>query len=156
MILSKNKNFRKNCQTIWFLVVTFWQTDSWLPGDCQPIVWMVWLMKGIVISDERNCQLRVIQSAGIACASRIQKNRNMGITTLTYWSDVWQQFCPSGASSVPLMRKQRTPVGQASCPFLFKYACLLSGGYVFIFENINKRTIRATCTRRVGGFSFYI
>ena len=46
MILSKNKNFRKNCQTIWFLVVTFWQTDSWPPGDCQPIVWMVCWWKG--------------------------------------------------------------------------------------------------------------
>ena len=46
MILSKNKNFRKNCQTIWFLAVTFWQTDSWPPGDCQPIVWMVCWWKG--------------------------------------------------------------------------------------------------------------
>ena len=146
----------KNCQIIWFFchnTLTNRQlTVTRLSANCLD----GWLMKGIVISDERNCQLWVIQSAGIACASRIQKNRNMGITTLTYWSDVWQQFCPSGASSVPLMRKQRTPVGQASCPFLFKYACLLSGGYVFIFENINKRTIRATCTRRVGGFSFYI
>ena len=27
------------------------------------------------------------------------------------------QFCPSGASCLPMMRKQRSPVGQAACPF---------------------------------------
>ena len=119
MILSKNKNFRKNCQTIWFLVVTFWQTDSWPPGDCQPIVWMVCSWKGryflrlytiasrirLQLSDVRNCMRW--QNSG---------NRNMGITTLTYWASAWLQLCPSGVSSVPMMGKHLAPVGQAACP----------------------------------------
>ena len=35
---------------------------------------------------------------------------------LTYWADVWLQLCPSGASSVPRMGKQLTPLGQHQCP----------------------------------------
>ena len=32
---------KKNCQIVWFFVVIFWLTGSWLLFDCQAIVWMV-------------------------------------------------------------------------------------------------------------------
>ena len=41
----------------------------------------------------------------------------MGITTLTYWELVWQQFCPTGASSVPKWGKHVAQHGQARCPY---------------------------------------
>ena len=44
--------------------------------------------------------------------------RNMSVTTLAYWADVRMQICPIGASTLPMMGKQRAPVGQASCPIL--------------------------------------
>ena len=46
------------------------------------------------------------------------ENRNMGVTTLTYWADVWQQICPTGASTLPMMGKHVAPLGQAACPIL--------------------------------------
>ena len=45
------------------------------------------------------------------------ENRDMGITTSTYWADVRQQICPTGASTLPMMGKHVTPLGQAACPF---------------------------------------
>ena len=33
---------------------------------------------------------RGIQTAGIVCAGRIIGDRDMGVTTSTYWADVWQ------------------------------------------------------------------
>ena len=33
------------------------------------------------------------------------ENRDMGITTSTYWADVRQQICPTGASTLPMMGK---------------------------------------------------
>ena len=62
--------------------IIFWQTDSCLSGDCQPIVWMVcWLKE---LSSVRNrqkwgivrwkeCRLWVIQTVGMACVGRILK-----------------------------------------------------------------------------------
>ena len=47
------REFLKNCQIVWFFVVIFWQSDSWLPGNCQPIVWMVCWWK-------ENCQMKRI------------------------------------------------------------------------------------------------
>ena len=46
------------------------------------------------------------------------ENRNMGVTTLAYWADALQQICPTGASSVPHLRKHLASLGQASCPFV--------------------------------------
>ena len=72
------------------------------------VCWWWWL------SDERNSEDRNWM--------RLQnpENRNMGVTTWTYWAFVWQQFCPSGASTLPMMGKQRAPVGQAACPIWYK------------------------------------
>ena len=44
--------------------------------------------------------------------------RDMGVTTLAYWADVRLQICPTGASTLPMMGKHVTHVGQASCPIL--------------------------------------
>ena len=46
------------------------------------------------------------------------ENRNMGVTTLAYWADALQQICPTGASTLPMMGKHVTHVGQAACPIL--------------------------------------
>ncbi len=43
--------------------------------------------------------------------------RDMGVTTLAYWADVRLQICPTGASTLPMMGKHVTPLGQAACPF---------------------------------------
>ena len=51
-INEKCKN-EKNCQIVWFFVVIFWQSNSWLLGNCQPIVWMVCRWK-------ENCQMKRI------------------------------------------------------------------------------------------------
>ena len=126
--VRKNKNFQKNCQIIWFFVVIFWYTDSWLSGDCQAIVWMVCWWKEL--SDVRNyqmigivswkkCQLWVCNS-DYRNSMRWQnpENRSIGITTFTYWADVWHQICPTGASTLPHLRKHLASLGQASCPFV--------------------------------------
>ena len=129
--LVKNKNFQKNCQTIWFFAVTLWQANSWLSSDCQAIVWMVGWRKelsGVRNSDDRNCQ-----------RWQNHENRNMGIKTLTYWTDVWLQFCPTGASCVPRMGKQRSPVGQAPCPSTIPNRPMDKNKRWYIFTWINVR-----------------
>ena len=43
--------------------------------------------------------------------------RDMGVTTLAYWADIRLQIYPTGASTLPMMGKHVTPLGQAACPF---------------------------------------
>ena len=79
------------------------------------------LMKRIVrwkkLPDEWICQMWGIQTVGIVVMHwQNLENRNMVITKLTFWAFVWQQFCPTGASTLPMMGKHVTPVGQAACP----------------------------------------
>ena len=106
--LTKNQKNRQNCQIVWFFDVVLWYTGSWLSDNCQAIVWMV--CRWEEVSDGRN-------SDGRNCMCwQNPENRNMDITTLTYWAAVWCIFCPSGASSVPKWGKHVTQHGQARCP----------------------------------------
>lgn len=57
-------------------------------------------------SDDRNCM-----------RWQNPENRNMGVTTLAYWADALQQICPTGASTLPMMGKHVTTLGQAAFPF---------------------------------------
>ena len=41
-----------------------------------------------------------------------------------------QETCPLGASSVPHLSKQRSPIGQASCPFFCVFLICFSGRLV--------------------------
>ena len=106
----KPRIFKKTVRPSGFFAVIFWQTGSWLSGNCLVFVRQLsgWF------ADERNSDDRNRmrwQNHG---------NRDMGGTTSTYWADVWQQICPTGASSVPTWGKHVAPVGQAACPILLE------------------------------------
>ena len=122
MILSKNKNFRKNCQTIWFLVVTFWQTDSWLPGDCQRIVWMVCWWKGRyflrLYTIASRIRLRTVYT-GIADTLTIVRCKELYALAefqeqeYGYYDINLLGICLT--TIMPIRGKQRAPVGQNWC-----------------------------------------
>ena len=105
--LTKNQEFLKNCQIIWFLVVMFWWTDSWLLGDCQATVWMVCWWK-------ENCQMREIikwkeskrQELRALAESRKQKYGCYNINILGR--------CLT--ANLPNRGKHRAHDGQARCP----------------------------------------
>ena len=107
LILSKTKNCEKLSDHLVFCrnILTNRQlTISRLSANCLDGLQMRGIPSGW-FADERNCQM-----AGIACVG----------WTLKIWmyrAGIRNQFCPSGASSLPMMRKQRSPVGQAACPF---------------------------------------
>ena len=123
MILSKNKNFRKNCQTIWFLVVTFWQTDSWPPGDCQPIVWMVCWWKGRyflrLYTIASRIRLRTVYT-GIADTLTIVRCKELYALAefreqeYGYYDINLLGICLT--TIMPIRGKQRAHDGQAPCP----------------------------------------
>ena len=123
MILSKNKNFRKNCQTIWFLAVTFWQTDSWPPGDCQPIVWMVCWWKGRyflrLYTIASRIRLRTVYT-GIADTLTIVRCKELYALAefreqeYGYYDINLLGICLT--TIMPIRGKQRAHDGQAPCP----------------------------------------
>ena len=78
--------------------------DDFQPSEWFETVWMVLKLSGIIWWKKLH-------------VSAESWKQEYGITTLTYWADVWHRFCPTGASTLPMMGKHRAPVGQAACPF---------------------------------------
>ena len=62
------------------------------------------------------------------------ENRNMGVITLAYWADALQQFCPTGASTVPMMGKHVTPLGHVCCTDVAHFSPILQTLFVPLFE----------------------
>lgn len=60
------------------------------------------------------------------------------ITDYVYdWAVVRHKFCPSGARCLPMLGKQRSHLGQASCPFSEDLLCLPMADF-FIFSKLAK------------------
>ena len=78
------------------------------------------------LSDVRNCM----------CWQN-RENRNMGITTWTYWADIWQQICPTGASTLPNMGTLLAPVGQICCQTHAQYIHFVT--LIFLFPGFCQR-----------------
>ena len=73
------------------------------------------------LSDEKNCQMKRIirwkefrRQEMYALAESWKQE--YGYYNINFWAFVWQQICPTGASTLPMMGKHVTPVGQARCP----------------------------------------
>ena len=125
--LTKNREFLKNCQIVWFFVVIYWQSDRWLSCNCQPIVWMVCWWKGIKtwamfflaaytsIADAlTNCQMK-----------RIIRWKEFRRQELYALAESWKQeygCCNINllgrrlTANLPIRGKHRAHDGQARCP----------------------------------------
>ena len=107
---SKNQEFPKNCQIIWFFDVTFWQTDSWPSANCQPIVWMVLLPKGIIRRQELH-ELAESRKQEYGCYNINLLGRRLTANLPNRGKHVThdgQARCPTWASSVPNFNPNRS------------------------------------------------
>ena len=83
-----------------------------------------------MVIQQHGAELQCIVRRKLTPIHRCLNSVNINIYICPYRATFGKQFCPSGESCLPMLRKQLSHVGQAPCPQ--KYIFILSITYNFI------------------------